>query len=43
MAGYFGVFHRLMAGRLRGAASAHPQALPPLLAELQESCCQVRM
>lgn len=40
LAGYFGVFHRLMAGRLRAAASAQPQALPPLLAELQESCCQ---
>lgn len=40
LAGYFGVFHRLMGGRLRSAASADTRALPLLLVELKESCCQ---
>ena len=40
LAGYFGVFHRLLSGRLRAAAAAAPAELPPLVAELQESCCQ---
>lgn len=40
LAGFFGVFHRLLAARLKEAATAGEAALQSLCAELRDSCCQ---
>lgn len=40
LAGYFGVFHRLMAAKLReAAAAADERALEALARGLKEDCC----
>ena len=38
LAGIFEVFHRVLATRLREAATAEPAALPALVAAICESC-----
>lgn len=40
LAGFFGVFHRLLAARLREVAQAGERKLRQLCEELKESCCQ---
>ncbi len=39
LAGYFGVFHRLMASRLKEVPTASAARLAAIAAELQDSCC----
>ncbi|KAK9816978.1 hypothetical protein WJX72_007733 [[Myrmecia] bisecta] len=40
LAGYFGVFHRLMANRLKEVPQADAARLDQLCKEIKESCCQ---
>ncbi|BDA42837.1 Negative elongation factor D [Coccomyxa sp. Obi] len=40
LASYFGVFHRLMANRLKEVAAADTDRVESLAAELKETCCQ---
>ncbi|KAK9909351.1 hypothetical protein WJX75_000889 [Coccomyxa subellipsoidea] len=40
LASYFGVFHRLMANRLKEVAQADADRVDSLAAELKETCCQ---
>jgi TH1 protein len=40
LAGYFGVFHRLMASRLKDVPAADAARLRLITQELKESCCR---